>query len=317
MANLATPHGSGEHIIPNGYDLDRDVRMQQWLSGIMATVETLRAARDGKPLLAGILCIFGLNGWQVIASRSLVSELGLTLSILALLYNFWRDFRNNDKRKLTQSLTDALRLQEATQQIVVGLQVDGKLNDERHKKEVARREMLEFEVSQISAELLRERGILAHSGRREPLRPSVPPAAVEVLLVEDEQSIRQALLRILDHYGFQVSESGTVREALNAIRGRERVGPRFDFVVLDLQLPDGSGIEVLRMVHAGRPGTDVIISSGTLDEDVIEEARRYGAAAVLVKPIDLGELLALLGITEEEQGNAEGASHPNSPPKNA
>lgn len=317
MTNLATPHGSGEHIIPNGYDLDRDERMHQWLTGIMATVETIRASHDGKPMLAGILCIFGLNGWQVIVSRSPVSELGLTLSILAILYNFWRDFRNKDKQKLTQSLTDALQLQEATQQIVVGLQADVKLNEERHRKEVTRREILEFEVSQISAELLRERGILAHSGRREPLRPSVPPAAVEVLIVEDEPSIRQALLRILAHYGFQVSESGTVREALVAIRGRERVGPRFDFVVLDLQLPDGSGIEVLRMVHAGKPGTDVIISSGALDEDVLEEARRYGAAAVLVKPIDLGELLALLGISEEELGRADGAIHPDSPPKNA
>lgn len=304
-----TAHGSGEHLILNGHEPDRDARMHQWLSGIVSTAEALRSTQAGRPLFAATVMIFGVNGWTALSSRNMVSSLGLILSILALLYNFWDSWKKRNQVALTRSLTEALSLTETQVRIIEGLQAAERNRTEQLRQEAALREQLEFEVAQISAELLRERGFMKPSGNREPLRPAVPPSAVEVLIVEDEQSIRRLLIKILGHYGFQVAESATVREALEMIRGRDRVGPRFDFVVLDLQLPDGSGLDVLRMVHAGRPGTDVIITSGALDEDVLEAARRWGAAAVLVKPIVLAELLALLGIVEEDLIAGDGGSN--------
>jgi CheY-like chemotaxis protein len=303
---LSKLHGSGEHALINTSDHDRDERMQEWVSGIVQAVLAVRNAGSTFPLRATTFLAFGFNALQVMASKNVVSNLGLTLSILAVLYNFYESRKSRKERDLAQRLSDSLHLREADRKIIAGLQEDNKLA-------AAQREKLEFEVAQISAELLRERGILAHSGRREPLRPTVPLTAVEVLIVEDEHSIRRALAKILAHYGFRVSESDTVAEALVVIRGRQRVGPRFDFVVLDLQLPDGSGIDVLQMIHAGRPGTagtHVIISSGTLDQDLLEDARRYGASAILVKPIDLRELLALLGCTEDDIAQADSGSNP-------
>src|SRR5580765_5623612 len=67
-----------------------------------------------------------------------------------------------------------------------------------------------------------------------------------ILIVEDDRDARLAITRILRHQGFAVSEAGTVDQAILALAQRPR------WILLDLMLPDGSGIDVLRKVTSER-----------------------------------------------------------------
>src|SRR6266498_40043 len=64
-----------------------------------------------------------------------------------------------------------------------------------------------------------------------------------VLIVEDDRAARKAITQILKRQGFVVSEAGTVAEAMRGLAAQPR------WILLDLMLPDGCGINVLRRVH--------------------------------------------------------------------
>lgn len=116
-----------------------------------------------------------------------------------------------------------------------------------------------------------------------------PPPTV--LLVEDDLLGRVALREALLARGFSVVEAGSARAALAAIERH-----RLDSVVLDIQLPDVSGIEVLRRMKQA-PNTRgipvvVLTAFGTHREK--ENAVREGCDAFLLKPPNLSELISLL-----------------------
>ena len=116
-----------------------------------------------------------------------------------------------------------------------------------------------------------------------------PPPTV--LLVEDDLLGRVALREALLARGFAVVEAGNARAAFDRIANY-----RLDSVVLDIQLPDLSGIEVLRRMKQS-PETRsipvvVLTAFGTHPEK--ENAVREGCDAFLVKPPNLGELIDLL-----------------------
>ena len=108
-----------------------------------------------------------------------------------------------------------------------------------------------------------------------------------ILVVEDDLPARRALCRILRLRRFAVHEAGTVRDAQRALAGA------FDWVLLDLMLPDGSGIDVLRRIRRERLPVKVCVISGCSAE-LFQEARACGADEALVKPIDAQRLLDVL-----------------------
>ena len=77
----------------------------------------------------------------------------------------------------------------------------------------------------------------------------------EILIIEDEVGIAESLAYLLRQEGFEVRRAGRLAE------GRE-AAPRAELIVLDLTLPDGSGLELLRELRAGAK-TPVIISGVT------------------------------------------------------
>jgi DNA-binding NarL/FixJ family response regulator len=103
---------------------------------------------------------------------------------------------------------------------------------------------------------------------------------MKVFIVEDALQTRQELVELLTAAkGFEVvGQAGSVHEALTGI---EATAP--EAVTLDISLPDGSGIEVLK--HIRRRGWDlcVVVLSGNLYEDLRAKCRQLGAAAVLDK----------------------------------
>ena len=118
---------------------------------------------------------------------------------------------------------------------------------------------------------------------------SVP--ALDLLIVDDHEVVRQGLAAMLARrHGFHVvAEAGTVAEAVAAARKF-----RPDLVVMDVRLPDGSGIEACREIRAEMPDTRVVMLTSYPDEDAVLSAIIAGASGYLLKQVRARDLVAAL-----------------------
>ena len=112
-----------------------------------------------------------------------------------------------------------------------------------------------------------------------------------VLIVEDDRAARRAIGAILRKRGFAVCECGSVADALRGLSNPNSAPPQW--VLLDLMLPDGSGIDVIRAVRGKGMPTQVCVVTGCCAEQV-NEARRAGATFAFTKPLNLNRLMAAL-----------------------
>ena len=116
-------------------------------------------------------------------------------------------------------------------------------------------------------------------------RPESMPTPVAIV-IEDEPQIRRFVRGALEAEGWQVHEAGTLRDGLAAAGTRQP-----DLLVLDLGLPDGDGITLIRDVR-GWSGVPIIVLSARSDEADKIAALDAGADDYLTKPFGIGELLA-------------------------
>jgi len=119
--------------------------------------------------------------------------------------------------------------------------------------------------------------------------PGTPP--LRLLIVDDHEVVRQGLVAVLSrHEEFQVvGEAGTVAESIAAAR---RFEP--DLVVMDVRLPDGSGIEACRAIRAELPATRVVMLTSYPDEEAVLSAILAGASGYLLKQIRGRDLVTAL-----------------------
>ncbi len=127
-----------------------------------------------------------------------------------------------------------------------------------------------------------------------PARPAVserPLAGLRVLLVEDHATTREGTTRILANEGAAVT---AVADAASGLAEARRGG--FHVLLLDMMLPDMDGREVLKTVRAERPDglRAVLVLTGDLTEERVEEVKRLGADALIGKPIDVARLVSTL-----------------------
>lgn len=114
--------------------------------------------------------------------------------------------------------------------------------------------------------------------------------AAFVLLVEDNEDFRLILEEALEAEGYHVTS------AANALRAREAMNTgKFDLAVLDVRLPDGNGIELLREFRQADPDMGIIIMTGYAEVDTAVDAVRLGANDFLKKPFDIDELIVRIG----------------------
>jgi response regulator of citrate/malate metabolism len=101
------------------------------------------------------------------------------------------------------------------------------------------------------------------------------------LVVEDEAVVAEANARYLDRLGIAVA--GVARSGREALRllGSH---PEIDLVVLDMNLPDGHGLELLRRIRGAGHGADVIAVTAARDVDVVRQAVAQGVVAYVIKP---------------------------------
>jgi two-component system, OmpR family, KDP operon response regulator KdpE len=111
-------------------------------------------------------------------------------------------------------------------------------------------------------------------------------AAAVAIVVEDEPQIRRFVRTALESENWRVLEAGTLKEGLSETATR-----RPDLVVLDLALPDGDGIELVRSMRAWSSSPILVLSARGEERDKIQ-ALDAGADDYLTKPFGIGELLA-------------------------
>ncbi|MBQ9440002.1 MAG: sigma-54-dependent Fis family transcriptional regulator [Paludibacteraceae bacterium] len=107
-----------------------------------------------------------------------------------------------------------------------------------------------------------------------------------ILVIDDERSIRSTLADILSFEKYKVDVASDGREGLNAI-----TSGKFDLVLCDIKMPEIDGMEVLRQVVASERDIPVVMISGHADIKSAVECIKFGAFDFIEKPIDLNRLL--------------------------
>lgn len=129
-------------------------------------------------------------------------------------------------------------------------------------------------------------------------RPPDPRSrALRVLLVEDHGDTAEMMRTLLEAEGHTVETAGDVAEGV-AAAGRDR----FDVLISDLGLPDGSGLDLIREIRARGFQLPAIALSGYGQEHDVRQSLAAGFAAHVVKPVDVDRLVGLLaGIVEPDR----------------
>lgn len=120
-------------------------------------------------------------------------------------------------------------------------------------------------------------------------RPSTPSRARTqhtVLVIEDEPPVQLFFARVLSAAGYSVLAAASAQEGIAAA-----LSHRPDLVLLDLRLPDQSGIEVMRRLRARDANQAVVVVSAFLDVTVTIQIMKLGALEVLEKPVTPKRLL--------------------------
>jgi len=131
---------------------------------------------------------------------------------------------------------------------------------------------------------------------RTSVRPEYPspnnssPSDIRILIVEDEETLRESCASVLSHDGYNVSMTGVAREAQNLLRHN-----LFDVVLMDWYMSDIPGAELLPIALAANPTTRVIAVTGKPTLASSLEAMRIGAWAYLPKPFSAVQLAILVG----------------------
>lgn len=111
-----------------------------------------------------------------------------------------------------------------------------------------------------------------------------------VLILDDESSLRTALFRVLDRKGLSVLTANKIEEAKLLCQGDTAV----DLAIVDLNLPDGDGIEFMSWLKTQYPSAEVIILTGHATVESAVRATQKGAFHFVTKPFNLEELLSLV-----------------------
>lgn len=121
-----------------------------------------------------------------------------------------------------------------------------------------------------------------------------PSRALRILLVEDHADTARTMSHLLQIEGHEVRTADTLATAMD-LAGRER----FDLLISDLSLPDGTGLDLMRHLRDTQPALKAIALSGHGSDEDIQRSHEAGFAEHLVKPIDLDQLHAAISLVAD------------------
>lgn len=113
---------------------------------------------------------------------------------------------------------------------------------------------------------------------------------VRILIIDDEPAIGDALRLVLEAAGYEVLvvEKGLEGVRMAAIRN-------FRAAIIDLFLPDISGLQVIRTIRADQPGMPIILITGEGTPQAFSEARKLGVVGILAKPFGPKAIVEMIG----------------------
>lgn len=118
------------------------------------------------------------------------------------------------------------------------------------------------------------------------------PQSARVAVIDDESAVRRALERLLRVSGYEAMSFPSAEAYLEET---DREPP--DCILLDLQMPQMSGVEFLRRINELANPPPIIIVTATADDELRALCRQYGASGWLQKPVEREALLACISAT--------------------
>jgi putative two-component system response regulator len=107
-----------------------------------------------------------------------------------------------------------------------------------------------------------------------------------ILIVDDEKTVRRSLNRCLTLRGFTCTEAGNAAEAIESLKNNPA-----DLVILDIMMPGTSGSELLPKLKKSFPDTAVVMATAVVEPDTIVNCMKNGAHDYITKPFDVDQLL--------------------------
>lgn len=111
---------------------------------------------------------------------------------------------------------------------------------------------------------------------------------LRILLVDDHEVVRAGVRMLLEHRP-NMTIVGEAATAAAAIAEAARTAP--DVVIMDVRLPDGSGVEACREIRSARPATRVLMLTSFADEEAVDASVMAGASGYLLKQTRSAELI--------------------------
>lgn len=124
-------------------------------------------------------------------------------------------------------------------------------------------------------------------------------ATERLLIVDDDEEMRDLMRKVLEKEGYRVAVAGDGRQALTVLAQGS-----FDLVVTDMLMPHDGGLELLERLQRTHPSLPVIIVTAFGDWHSYTRALKLGAAAFISKPLRMSELIAAVHDALEGRGAA-------------
>ncbi|MGA9523448.1 MAG: response regulator [Myxococcaceae bacterium] len=109
----------------------------------------------------------------------------------------------------------------------------------------------------------------------------------KLLLVDDDRFVRTTLKDILEEHGYELAEAANGREALERVQADAP-----DLVLLDLFMPEMSGIEALSRIRALNPDARIVVVSSLGSDALVQQALDAGARAFIINPFHPLEIIS-------------------------
>src|SRR6185437_5998913 len=121
-----------------------------------------------------------------------------------------------------------------------------------------------------------------------------------LLIVEDDQSVRNTMVMCLELEGYAVEAVGSTREAMDRLRAES-----FPIVISDIYLDERTGLDVLRTARQQNPSCAVILMTGRGSMETVMKATEGGAFEYLAKPFEMAHMIETIRRAEKTLEGAE------------
>lgn len=111
-----------------------------------------------------------------------------------------------------------------------------------------------------------------------------------ILFIDDDNIVLETFKYLLSNYNYDVTICNNSIEGLNLALNND-----YELIITDYHMPNITGIELIKKVKLQKKNVSIILASGYLDDDIIDNAYKVGALSIMHKPFDLSKIVTLLG----------------------